>query len=67
MGIDDFIRGYKEGFKFGQECKPTVVRCVDCKHYNNKKHAQMCVKFSLFMKPMDFCSRGERRADAEVH
>lgn len=44
-----------------------VVRCKDCKHYENhkKKVFENCVRNDRFipMSPYDFCSYGERRDD----
>lgn len=46
-----------------------VVRCKDCKHYENHKLKvfENCVRNERFipMKPNDFCSYGERRTDAD--
>ena len=46
-----------------------VVRCKDCKHYNERNEdcdhpvlwVEYCSDFGLDMKPDDFCSHGERR------
>lgn len=40
-----------------------VVRCKDCKWYDN---TLMCYNVVFINEPDDFCSRGERREDAET-
>ena len=50
-----------------------VVRCCDCKHYkpqNQSAHwkhsALLCIRSANIKMPPDgFCSRGERRTDAD--
>ena len=44
-----------------------VVRCKDCKWFNDYGCAIRIVDESDKPKEMDFCSFGERREDAEVH
>ena len=71
---------YRAGVQFGVETvggwireapavdAVPVVRCKDCKHYENHKLKvfENCVRNERFipMKPNDFCSYGERRTDA---
>lgn len=53
----------------GGEYVQDLVRCGECKHYEDPKHKifENCVKWKeshgiiLPMKPNDFCSYGERR------
>ena len=48
--------------------KPEINRCKDCKYGSpNGKYGCKCYHYRLYethdMKPEDFCSRAERRAD----
>lgn len=45
---------------------PELIRCKDCKHYENYAHCPMC--FLIYatgheQKPDDFCSRAERKEE----
>ena len=42
-----------------------VVRCKDCKYCSHSGLCNLYLNVSHEMKPDDFCSRGERRADDE--
>lgn len=64
---DIAIQQLKElGYEFGEDTSgdPKVIRCKDCKHFQN---GHICQYFSRYgtieMKPDDFCSRAERRED----
>ena len=46
-----------------------VVRCKDCKEYIPWNDGRICARIGSYFgntKPNDFCSRGERKMDAEV-
>ena len=38
-----------------------IVRCKECKYYDDRADAFYCVNTNDFWNPDDFCSRGERR------
>lgn len=43
-----------------------VVRCKDCKWCSQSGLCNLYISFTPSMKPDDFCSYGERRADDET-
>lgn len=46
--------------------RPSVVRCGDCKWWQNDYMGTWCSRFNDFQKDEDFCSWGERKGgDAE--
>lgn len=65
----DFALGIESVLEYAEHL-PTVeavevVRCKDCKHYNQSTYGDMC-KFWVDWLPTesdDFCSYGERRAN----
>lgn len=42
-----------------------VVRCRDCKHYDETDSFNCKFAFMEFRRPDDFCSYGERRTDGD--
>lgn len=55
---------------FGYQLVDEIVRCRDCKHYENHGSFAMCMRpdgdddyVCWIVKSDDFCSRGERRTD----
>lgn len=51
--------------------QPELIRCKDCKHGSpNGKYGCKCYHYRLYetheMKQEDFCSKAERRTDADV-
>ena len=64
---------YEQLFRKRVELAPTidavpVVRCQDCKHYERGRcegNHDICTEeeYWFYVKPDDFCSRGERRAE----
>ena len=78
MGIDDFIRGYKEGLKAQKKDGDValVVRCKECKFYETDHLEtinriplivahEICTKWGLGCKTAadGFCFLAERRDD----
>lgn len=52
--------------------QPEIIRCKDCKHYKQSEWllSHMCCHYvigsTVIRKSDDFCSRAERRTDAET-
>lgn len=67
VAIDEYNRGYKEGFEAGKAsvfAQPEIIHCKDCVHYSAYKDNYMCgVNMLVYVRENDFCSRAERRAD----
>ena len=62
---------YEKGFIDGHWARDMeIVRCKDCKEYGEWLGGKICMRYGSYYgntKPDDFCSRGERRDDAEIH
>ena len=63
---DSFNSGYACGMEAAQ---PKIIRCKDCKHYTSvTAHCEIRGKGLYLIRGMnDFCSRAERREDAEIY
>lgn len=53
----------EEAVRNQPSAEPEVVRCKDCKH----RYGKACDFADFWLKDDDYCSRAERRTDAEIH
>lgn len=42
-----------------------LVRCKDCKHYDNQDYEPWCMEHCVVVEPDGFCSCGEKKEGAE--
>lgn len=65
VNIESYKRGWNDALDAvaDHSCSPTidavpVIRCIECKHSDAYNH---CTRLSIWNKPEDFCSYGERK------
>ena len=55
----------EERLKALPSAQPEIIACGDCKHWIC--HDRRCGYWNHGVKPLDYCSYGERRTDGEIH
>ena len=65
---DDY-RGFVAYMDEALTIEPEIIRCKDCKRQDtdNAFRSMWCYEMRTFVKPNEFCSRGERRTDERGH